>query len=73
MRALVAAGGKVINDEDGQFTVPAEIVAEGLATGLLVHCDEHDAPEIADGVTPEQVETWLAARGRNTTGPVTSA
>jgi hypothetical protein len=62
MRAVIAAGGQVTNDEAGEFTLPGEIVAEGLTAGLFVHCHEHDAPEIAGGVTPERVESWLAAR-----------
>jgi hypothetical protein len=62
MQALVAAGGEEIDSETGQFTLPAELVEEGLAAGFFVHCEEHGVPEIADDVAPEAVEEWLATR-----------
>jgi hypothetical protein len=61
MNALIAAGGEIVNDEQGEFTLPTDLVEEGIAAGLMVYCDEHQAPELADGITPERVEEWVAA------------
>lgn len=65
MRALVGAGGEIVDEDTGQFTLAAGLVAEGLAAGLFIQCDEHQAPEIADGVDAETIEKWLATRGHD--------
>jgi hypothetical protein len=64
MNALVRAGGEIVDDERGEFTLPPDVVAEGIAAGLIVYCEEHQAPELAEGITPERVEEWIAARGQ---------
>jgi hypothetical protein len=60
--ALVGAGGTIVNEELGEFTLPADLIREGIAAGLVVYCEEHQAPELAEAITPDQVEEWLAAR-----------
>jgi hypothetical protein len=60
--ALVGAGGTIVNDELGEFTLPADMVREGIAAGLLVYCDEHQAPELVEGITLGRVEAWLSTR-----------
>lgn len=62
MGALVGAGGEIVNDERGEFTLPSHLVEEGIAAGFVVYCEEHGAPELAEGITPDRVEGWLAAR-----------
>ena len=62
MNALVGAGGEIVNDELGEFTLPPDLVEEGIANGLVVYCEDHQAPELAEGITPDRVEQWLAAR-----------
>ena len=62
MRALVAAGSEVVDEDTGQFTLAAGLVADGIAAGLFIHCVEHRTPEIAEGVDPENIEEWLATR-----------
>lgn len=62
MDALVGAGGEIVNDERGEFTLPSHLVEEGIAAGLVVYCEKHQAPELAEGITPDRVEEWLAAR-----------
>jgi hypothetical protein len=44
------------------MTVPGEVARDALADGVVVWCDEHQAIELAEGVTPETVETWAAGR-----------
>ena len=51
-----------MDDDTGEFTLPPELVEEGVAGGLIVFCEEHQAPELAPGMTPERVEDWLASR-----------
>ena len=67
--ALVAAGGAIIDDDLGEFTMPLDLATEGVDAGLIVFCEEHGQPELADGITPEQVEAWLTVRGSGSGQP----
>ncbi len=60
--ALVGTGGTIVDDDAGEFTLPSHLVEEATAAGLVVYCEEHQAPELAEGITPDRVEEWLAAR-----------
>jgi len=64
--ALVAAGGEIVNDERGEFTLPPDLVEEGIAAGIIVYCEEHQAPELAEGITPERIEEWIGTRPERT-------
>jgi hypothetical protein len=65
MSALVGAGGEIVNDERGEFTLPPKLGEEGIAAGLIVYFEEHRGPELADRITPERVEEWVAVRRRS--------
>jgi hypothetical protein len=60
--ALVGAGGTIVDDDAGEFELPPDLAEEGFAAGLLVYCEEHQVPELVEGITPDRVEQWLAAR-----------
>jgi hypothetical protein len=44
------------------ITVRGEVARDALADGLVVWCGEHQAIELAEGVTADTVETWAAGR-----------
>jgi hypothetical protein len=49
-------------DEMALATLPVEVIAEALERGLLTECEEHQAIEVAEGVTPADFEAWAADR-----------
>ena len=65
MNAVIAAGGEIVNDERGEFTLPPDAAKDGIAAGLLVYCEEHKAHEFVEDITPERVEEWVNARRRS--------
>lgn len=50
------------DEEMGLATVPAEVIAEALERGLVTACEEHQAIEVAEGVTPADFEAWALER-----------
>ena len=61
-QAFAAAGAVPADDERAVGTLPAEIGSAAEAAGIVAWCAEHDAFEVAEGVTAEDVDTWVAAR-----------
>jgi hypothetical protein len=43
-------------------TLPAEVIGDALERGLVTWCDEHQAPEVADGVKASDFEAWVEER-----------
>lgn len=68
MKALVGAGGAIVDDDRGEFTLPPDLVEEGIAAGLIIYCKEHQVPELAEGITPERVEAWVGHRASSGNG-----
>jgi hypothetical protein len=61
IRAAFAAAGATPSEE-GIGSLSPELGREALAAGLIAWCEEHEAMEVADGVTPERVERWVEER-----------
>lgn len=61
IRAAFEAAGATPGEEGIGFLSP-ELGREALESGLVAWCEEHEAMEVAEGVTPEQVETWVQKR-----------
>jgi hypothetical protein len=61
IRAVFEAAGATPSEE-GIGSLPPELGREALAAGLIAWCEEHEAMEVADGVTPERVERWVEER-----------
>lgn len=61
IRAAFEAAGATPGEEGIGFLSP-ELGREALAAGLVEWCEEHEAMEVADGVTPERVERWVQER-----------
>jgi hypothetical protein len=59
--SLLAVGGTMLTDEHA-FILPPDVADAAVAAGLLVYCEEHDAPEIAAGVTAEMIEAFGRSR-----------
>lgn len=49
-------------EEMGLAVLPAEVIAEALERGLVTECEEHQAIEVAEGVTPADFEAWAGQR-----------
>jgi len=62
IRTAFETAGASPGGEGIGFLSPA-LAREAVAAGLDAWCEEHEAMEVADGVTPEQVEAW-AQRAR---------
>lgn len=63
---IATFGGEL--DDDGQghwLTLPDTAMHEAVERGLARFCDEHQAFERAEGVTPEQFADWVADRKAN--------
>jgi hypothetical protein len=50
------------DEERGLVTLPAEVIGDALERGLVTWCDEHQAPEVADGVKASDFEAWVEER-----------
>lgn len=61
IRAAFEAAGAALGEEGIGFLSP-ELGREALEAGLVAWCDEHQAMEVAEGVTPEHVEKWVQER-----------
>lgn len=47
-----------------------ELARDGLAAGVIAPCEEHQALEVAPGVSPDQFEAWVEARMQRRIGEV---
>lgn len=61
IRAAFEAAGATPGEEGIGF-LSAELGRDALAAGLVAWCEEHEAMEVAEGVTPERVESWVDER-----------
>lgn len=61
IRAAFEAAGATPDEEGIGFLSP-ELGRETLAAGLVAWCEEHEAMEVAEGVTPERLERWVQER-----------
>ena len=61
-----AFGGSILDDDEDLEVmatgVPPDVVEAALDAGLVTWCEEHQAIEVADGVTPADFETWVQRR-----------
>jgi hypothetical protein len=57
--AITAYGGTPPGDDGSAGSLPPEQAAALEAAGLITWCEEHQALETADGVTPDQLEAWV--------------
>jgi len=49
-------------EEMGLATLPPAVIADALERGLVTECEEHQAIEVAEGVTPADFERWAQER-----------
>jgi len=61
IRAAFEAAGATPGEQGIGFLSP-DLGREAVAAGLVAWCEEHEAMEVAEGVTPERVEGWVQER-----------
>ncbi|MFZ5853765.1 MAG: hypothetical protein ACOYXS_04560 [Chloroflexota bacterium] len=61
-RSFAVAGAGASDDERAVGTLSPELGSAAVEAGLLAWCEEHDAFELAEGVTADQIEAWAAGR-----------